>query len=149
MLNKQTIKKRYKDVDTKIIDDALKIVEYSHWNYFGRRMSNPNRNVISVNSQKFAEAVIVFEIMQLNLEKLSQIFVREKWEIAKIPFEEREKQPIVKSYSELGSCRIEDVKAWQELSNITNKTIRLIFGHGEPTGDEVAVYHPDMQEKKQ
>jgi hypothetical protein len=81
--------------------------------------------------------------MQLDLQRLSQIFVAHPSEYYNKKKEGRESQPTASSYVELQRCRAWDTEGWQELARLTGKTIHFVHCHGDPIGKEKAVYYPD------
>jgi len=86
-----------------------------------------------------ADAGQVFSAMGLTLEALSQIFIRGINE--KLPMDERNRQPTVKSYEKLGGCAYDDRYAWQALADLTGKRFNLILRDYSKDLDSTE-YHP-------
>ncbi len=84
----------------------------------------------------------LFEILGLNLEKLSQIFVEEPWNYYENP-SARVIQPTAKSYADLGICRACDDEGWKNLAMLMEKNIFQIHEHGgdPPEYFDRAIYY--------
>jgi len=123
------------------------ITKSKRWFYFGRNFSSPKFNIIAlkpvIDEGEFANAARVFEVMQLDLNKLSQIFIEEPWKYYTKERIDRKPQPIVKNYQSLGICRVCDYEGWRELAKLTGKTIHFIHRHGGERGQKRAIYYPD------
>ncbi|MBI2062775.1 MAG: hypothetical protein HYT61_00850 [Candidatus Yanofskybacteria bacterium] len=87
----------------------------------------------------------LFEILQLDLQKLSQIFVKEPWNYYTKPRAKRFVQQTAPSYSELGTCRAIDDEGWIELAKLMQKNILQIheLGGNPPEYPVRAIYYSD------
>ncbi len=86
----------------------------------------------------------LFEVLGLDLEKLSQIFVEKPWEYYVEPGA-KVIQPTAKSYSDLGICRAWDDEGWQNLAKLMEKNILQIheIGGDPPDFFERAIFYSD------
>ncbi len=84
----------------------------------------------------------LFEILELDLEKLSQIFVAKPWEYYVNPAN-RTVQPVAKDYADLGTCRACDDEGWQNLAMLMGKNILQIhqLGGDPPEYLDRAIYY--------
>jgi hypothetical protein len=111
---------------------ALKVAESPEWWYFGRNNSYPAYNTIAMKSfadvGQFAPASNVFEVLKLDLGKLSEIY---------------DTNPPATSCEELGFCRAGSEESWAKLAVLAGKTINWVLCHGSPEGKLVRIYRPD------
>lgn len=123
------------------------IFESEVWYYIGRHWCHPKHNRIALGPVTQKEnsfcAADVFHGMQLDLEKLSQIFVDRPWKYFSIPREERERQPKARFYQDLGYCRSYDDDAWSALARLAGKTIHFVNENSDPRGMIRAIYYPN------
>jgi len=115
------------------IEETLdKIIKSGIWYYCEKNLGAPGNSLISLGGvleqNGFVKAAKVFEAMGLDLEELSQIFVPEPWKYFRVPKNEREKQPIARSYLALGKCRPyeSDFEGWVNLAKLVGKEIHLM-----------------------
>lgn len=84
----------------------------------------------------------LFEILKLDLGKLSQIFVEKPWGYYMVPKANRPIQPTAVSYDKLGACRACDDEGWQNLAMLMGKNIFQIheLGGDPPEYLDRAIY---------
>jgi len=130
------------------------------WDYFGGDFSSPKWSTVSCDCEEFGLEVgdnshlvpstEIFAILGLDLEKLSEIFVKKPWGYYATRPEDRLPQQVAPTYDALQICRVWDKEGWSRLSVLSGKVIR--FNHCKSSrsgqidissGELVARYYPD------
>ena len=118
------------------------------WFFYGRNFTRLTHAWIAVGRPKAeldgsehkyvaAYASEVFAALSLDLDQLSQIFVKDPHEYYLMPKHQRPKQPIALNYKSLGCCRVWDEEGWSELAKLLDKNILFYHNHGGNSPENV------------